>query len=135
MITNSKAILSLTFAMSIGFILSDSVIRIASAEFVSVPSNYVYDTSGRSGPVARHDYCTNSPDEFPNPAGANADFRGPCARHDLCYDSPTDKKVCDVRLLQDMRKNCADKYGSFNPARYACYNTASIYFAAVVAAS
>ncbi len=131
MITKFKAIL--TFAIAIGFTLTDSVSQMASAaDFVGVPSNYIYDTSRRSGPVKRHDYCTSSPDEFPAPVGGNANFRGPCARHDLCYDSPTDKKLCDARLLVDMRTNCADKYNAFNPNRYACYKTAEIYFAAVV---
>lgn len=134
MITNSKTVLALTLAISSGFTLIDSITHVASAKSVGVPSNYVYDTSGRSGPVARHDYCTNSPDEFPNPVGTNADFRGPCARHDLCYDSSTDKKKCDVRLLQDMLTNCKSEYGALNPIRYSCYDTAKIYFAAVVAA-
>jgi hypothetical protein len=134
MIANSKTVLNLTFAITIGFTLMDSVSRTALAEFVDVPSNYVYDTSGRSGPVRLHDYCSISPDEFPTPIGRNADFRGPCARHDLCYDSSTDKKVCDVRLLQDMYKNCNDAYGRFNPYRPACYATANEYFKVVVIA-
>ncbi|MBD1825663.1 hypothetical protein H6F51_24660 [Cyanobacteria bacterium FACHB-DQ100] len=134
MITNSKTVLALTFVISSGFTLIDSVMHVASAGFIGVPSNYVYDTSGRSGPVSRHDYCTNSPDEFPNPFGSNADFRGPCARHDLCYDSPTDKKKCDVRLLQDMYTNCKNEYGPFNPVRHSCLKTAGIYFKAVVIA-
>lgn len=77
---------------------SDDVGTTAQAQsaFVSVPSEYVYDPSGRSGPVALHDYCTSSPDEFPA-VGANASFRGPCARHDLCYGTSTDKRTCDWR--------------------------------------
>jgi hypothetical protein len=105
----------------------------AGERFVSVPSNYVYDTSGRSGKVTLHDYCTKSPDEFPNPFGKNADFRGPCARHDMCYSGSTDEKVCDARLWRDMISNCKYTYGFFNPTRRACYRTAAIYFAVVVA--
>jgi hypothetical protein len=98
---------------------------------VTVPSNYIYNPKLGS----LHDYCTSSPDEFPNPIGANADFRGPCARHDLCYGSSTDKKVCDANLLRDMRTNCEYYYSWYNPVRQSCYNTAYIYFLAVVAAS
>lgn len=134
MTTTSKTVLISTLAITIGLTMMDSVTKVASAEFVDVPSNYVYDTSGRSGPVARHDYCTSSPDEFPTPIGSNADFRGPCARHDLCYDSSTDKKVCDASLFANMLKNCANEYGFFNPYRAACFNTANLYFTAVVAA-
>lgn len=99
--------------------------------FVSVPSNYVYNPALGS----LHDYCTNSPDEFPAPFGANADFRGPCARHDLCYAGSTSEFTCDNGLRSDMRTNCAYTYGSTNPNRYACYATADIYWAAVVIAT
>jgi hypothetical protein len=127
-------------ALAIGSLLLGALmpIRIAQAndaKFVSVPSNYVYDTSGRSGRVSLHDYCTKSPDEFPNPIGKNASFRGPCARHDMCYSGSTDKKKCDARLWLDMRSNCKYTYRAFvSPTRSACYRTAEIYFAAVVAA-
>jgi hypothetical protein len=111
------------------------VAQAGDAKFVSVPSNYKYDTSGRSGPVARHDYCTKSPDEFPNPIGKNADFRGPCARHDMCYDISPGSKKCDAQLWLDLRSNCKYTYNNFiSPTRNACYKTAAIYFAAVVAA-
>ena len=90
--------------------------RALASDFVSVPGNYVYNP--KLGPL--HDYCTSSPDEFPNPVGKNADFRGPCAKHDLCYGSHTDKKKCDVQLLKDMRTNCAHAYGAFNPTRGLC---------------
>lgn len=99
--------------------------------FVSVPSNYVYNPALGS----LHDYCTSSPDEFPAPFGANADFRGPCARHDLCYAGSTSEFTCDNGLRSDMRTNCAYTYGSTNPNRYACYATADIYWAAVVIAT
>lgn len=101
------------------------------AAYVGVPSNYVYNPA--LGDL--HDYCTSSPDEFPNPAGANANFRGPCARHDLCYASSTSKFTCDNRLLADMQSNCSYSYAWYNPARPACYATADIYWTAVVAAS
>lgn len=130
MIINLKAFS--TFVIAIGIVLTESVNKVALAGYVDVPSNYVYDTSGRSGPVTLHDYCSYSPDEFPSPVGGNVSFQGPCARHDLCYDSRTDKKQCDARLLQDMYENCEDKYGKFNPNRQACKATARGYFAAVV---
>src|ERR1041385_8356576 len=47
-----------------------------SGSFVTIPPNYVYKPA--LGPL--HDYCTDSPDKFPNPIGRDADFRGPCAR-------------------------------------------------------
>lgn len=98
--------------------------------FVSVPSHYVYNPALG----ALHDYCTASPDEFPNPFGSNADFRGPCARHDLCYAGSTSEFTCDNRLWSDMMENCSHEYGWQNPVRYACYDTADIYWAAVVIA-
>jgi hypothetical protein len=117
-----------------GLLVPVGIAHAGGAKFVSVPSNYIYDTSGRSGKVSLHDYCTMSPDEFPNPIGKNADFRGPCARHDLCYGSSTDKKKCDAQLWLDLRSNCKYTYPSFiSPTRTACYRTAAIYFAAVVA--
>lgn len=101
------------------------------ASKVTVPSNYVYNPKLGS----LHDYCTDSPDEYPNPYGDNADFRGPCARHDLCYGSHTDKKVCDVNLFRDMSTNCEYYYSWYNPVRYSCLDTAAIYFAVVVVAT
>lgn len=104
------------------------------AGYVGVPSNYIYNPSMQ--PTALHDYCTKSPDEFPNPFGANANFRGPCARHDLCYGGGvTSKFTCDNRLLADMRSNCAYTYAWYNPVRGTCYDTASIYWAVVVVAN
>lgn len=103
----------------------------AAGAFVSVPSNYVYNPALGS----LHDYGTSSPDEFPAPFGANANFRGPCARHDLCYAGSTSEFTCDNGLRSDMRTNCAYTYGSTNPNRYACYSTADIYGAAVVIAT
>jgi hypothetical protein len=117
-----------------GVLMPISIAQANDAKYVSVPSNYVYDTSGRSRPISHHDYCTKSPDEFPNPIGKNASFRGPCARHDMCYGSSTDKKKCDAQLWLDMRSNCKYTYSSFiSPTRKACYKTAATYLAVVVA--
>jgi hypothetical protein len=129
----SSAVVSLPVLF--GLLMSMGIAQADDTKFVSIPSDYKYDTSGRLRPISHHDYCTKSPDEFPNPIGKNADFRGPCARHDMCYDSSTDKKECDVQLLLDMRSNCKYTYsGSISPTRTTCYKTAEIYFAAVVAA-
>lgn len=98
--------------------------------FVSVPSNYVYNPALG----ALHDYCTASPDQFPNPFGPNADFRGPCARHDMCYEGTTSEFTCDNRLYSDMIDNCEYTYAWYDPVRYACFDTAAIYWAAVVVA-
>jgi hypothetical protein len=95
---------------------------------VTVPSNYVYNPA--LGYL--HDYCTDSPDEFPAPAAPNADFRGPCARHDLCYAGSTDQFVCDNALRKDMYTNCTYYYSSFSVLRPLCKATADIYWAAVV---
>jgi hypothetical protein len=131
--TISSAVVSVSLLL--GGLMPIGIAQANDAKYVSVPSNYVYDTSGRSGRVSLHDYCTKSPDEFPNPIGKNASFRGPCARHDLCYSGSTDKKKCDARLWLDMRSNCKYTYNSLiSPTRNACYKTAAIYFAAVVAA-
>lgn len=100
------------------------------SDFVSVPSNYVYDPELGS----LHDYCTSSPDEFPGPFADNADFRGPCARHDLCYAGTASEFTCDNSLWSDMRTNCAYVYSWYNPLRETCYTTADIYWAAVVVA-
>ncbi|WP_432995247.1 phospholipase A2 [Dactylosporangium sp. CA-233914] len=95
------------------------------ASFVSIPSNYVYNPSLGN----LHDYCTSSPDSF-----LSADFRGPCARHDLCYEAPGNhKSACDNALLADLNSNCDDAYGSLNPVRYACRETAAEYWVAVTA--
>ncbi len=102
----------------------------AAAAFVSIPSNYVYNTN--LAPVARHDYCTSSPDSY-----FSADFRGPCARHDLCYDradaSGTNYTACNTALRNDLKTNCAYAY-SAGTALTTCNATADIYWAAVTAA-
>lgn len=101
----------------------------AASTYVGIPSNYVYNPS--LGVL--HDYCTASPDEFPAPFAANANFRGPCAKHDLCYAGSTSEFTCDNRLWSDMVTNCQYYYGSLNPLRYQCINTAHVYWASVVA--
>ena len=99
--------------------------------FVTVPSNYVYDTNLE--PVARHDYCTSSPDSY-----FAADFRGPCARHDLCYDAAdragTSYTACNSALRTDLKTNCAYAYGTSGTGYSTCAATADIYWAAVTAA-
>ena len=104
----------------------------AASTYIPVPSHYVYNPS--LGAV--HDYCTSSPDEYPSPVGGNANFRGPCARHDLCYGSPgSDHLWCDNQLYNHMMINCSYAYQHIlDPNRNGCYNTAAIYWAAVVAA-
>lgn len=99
--------------------------------FVGVPSNYVYNPS--LSPWWAHDYCSWSPDEYPNPFGVNANFRGPCSRHDLCYQSGTSLFTCDNRFLDNLVSNCRHFYGWANPVRYSCVNAAGNYYAAVVA--
>lgn len=103
--------------------------RAAAKPFVGIPSNYVYNPKLGS----LHDYCSYSPDEFRNPFGANANFRGPCARHDMCYGGKkTSEFTCDNRLRSDMFTNCNYQYGTFNPTRLACRDTANVYWTAVV---
>jgi hypothetical protein len=72
-----------------------------------------------------HDYCTKSPDTY-----GPASFRGPCARHDLCIEFKLglDRDYCDHWLKDNMRVNCRNAFGKYNPDRYGCYNRASIYF-------
>ncbi|GGF43968.1 phospholipase A2 [Williamsia phyllosphaerae] len=102
----------------------------SAAAFVGIPSNYVYNTN--LAPVARHDYCTSSPDSY-----FAADFRGPCARHDLCYDradaSGSSYTACNSALRTDLKTNCAYAYGA-GTALTTCNATADIYWAAVTAA-
>ncbi len=97
------------------------------AAFVGIPSNYVYNP--RRGSL--HDYCTKSPDEFPNPVGANANFRGPCARHDMCLEARRPSQGCNNALWSDMVTNCRYTYGVLNPIRQQCINTAHVYWVAV----
>jgi hypothetical protein len=62
----TKVLLAIGSLSVLSGLLMPMGIAQAGERFVSVPSNYVYDTSGRSGKVSLHDYCTKSPDEFPN---------------------------------------------------------------------
>lgn len=101
---------------------------------ITVPPGYIYDP--RRG--ALHDYCTNSPDQFPAP-GENADFSGACARHDMCYErtSRSNKngmRTCDSNLRNDLMRVCEAVYTSnFDPRRNSCRTTALGYYNAVVA--
>lgn len=99
------------------------------ATFVTVPSNYVYNP--RLGTL--HDYCTKSPDEFPNPVGKNANFRGPCARHDMCLEARRPTQGCHNALWANLVSNCNYTYGALNPIRGQCHRTAHIYWVAVTA--
>lgn len=103
-----------------------------SKAYVGVPSNYIYNLNHPRRTL--HDYCTKSPDEFPNPVGTNASFRGPCARHDMCFENRTYSRfTCNSNLRANMRSNCAYYYAWYSPVRAACYDTADIYWVAVTA--
>jgi hypothetical protein len=108
----------------------DEAKKETSAPFVTIPPNYVYRKDDKSG---LHDYCTDSPDKYPNPFGKNADFRGPCARHDLCLEAKTTPATCHERLRNDLITNCKQTYGRWNPVRVSCIETALVYWAAVTA--
>lgn len=100
--------------------------------YVGIPSNYVYNLNHPRRTL--HDYCTKSPDEFPNPVGANANFRGPCARHDMCFEQrQASQFTCNNRLWSDLKSNCEYTYAWYNPTRQACISTANVYWAAVTA--
>ena len=72
------------------------------ADYVSVPSNYVYNPDGPNKTL--HDYCSYSPDSW-----GKANFRGPCARHDMCiqYHQRANRAACDSALFSDLRTNCS----------------------------
>ncbi len=100
--------------------------------YVGIPSNYIYNLNHVRKTL--HDYCTKSPDEFPNPVGANANFRGPCARHDMCFENRSSSQyTCNNNLRTNMRSNCEYTYAWYNPVRAACYDTANVYWIAVTA--
>ena len=100
--------------------------------YVGVPSNYIYNLNHVRKTL--HDYCTKSPDEFPNPIGANANFRGPCARHDMCFENRSSSQyTCNNNLRSNMRSNCEYQYAWYSPTRGVCYDTANIYWIAVTA--
>lgn len=101
------------------------------ASIVKVPSNYIYNPSRGS----LHDYCTKSPDGFPNPFGKNAPFHGPCAIHDMCIErAGYHNRACDAPLKNNMKANCRATYGA-GSVRTSCEATANVYYAAVTAAS
>lgn len=100
--------------------------------YVGIPSNYVYNLNHPRKTL--HDYCTKSPDEFPNPVGANANFRGPCARHDMCFEQrQASQFTCNNRLWSNLVSNCEHTYAWYNPVRQSCINTAHVYWIAVTA--
>lgn len=100
--------------------------------YVGIPSNYVYNLNHPRKTL--HDYCTKSPDEFPNPVGANANFRGPCARHDMCFEQrQASQFTCNNRLWSNLVSNCEHYYAWYNPVRQSCVNTAHVYWIAVTA--
>jgi hypothetical protein len=105
----------------------------ASAKHITIPGNYVYNPNAKKQRTL-HDYCTKSPDSFPNPVGKNADFRGPCARHDMCIQYKQHKRsTCDANLLANMRSECNWTYSGIlkTPIRSACNRTAAVYWAVV----
>lgn len=98
---------------------------------VVVPTSYCYDpdTTNHTG---WHDYCTHAPDQYTSLLGT-ADFRGPCARHDMCLQSSHSHSKCDGPLLSNLKQNCKQRFGTFNPARYDCETVAYTYYLAIKA--
>lgn len=97
------------------------------ASLIGVPRNYVYNPKLGS----LHDYCTKSPDEFPNPFGKNADFRGPCALHDMCYERKgCASRSCDASLKSNLKNNCRATYSN-GPTLASCLATAEVYWGVV----
>lgn len=122
---------------------------------VSIPSGYDYKGPNSGETLA--DFCTNSPDQFPNPVGKNADFRGACARHDLCYSGAKEiswgetfgwtrdnervtkpqaarYRHCNSRLGTDMNTVCRNVYSESYKTQFYCIDTAAVYETAVTAA-
>lgn len=102
---------------------------------VPIPDDYIYDTSLE--PVGRHDYCTNSADEFPSP-GVNAKFQGACAVHDMCMDDADDRGIsyakCNTELRDNMKESCRVVYETaWDARRLGCYDFGDGYFIAVQA--
>lgn len=108
---------------------------------ITIPNTYDYwgclNVEDRPDPSAygRHDYCTNSADEFPNPLGTNAEFSGACARHDMCMDAMdsagTGYGPCHPVFYDQLFTICVENYGPWNPVRTACVDTAKTYWVAV----
>ncbi|MGI8415753.1 MAG: hypothetical protein ACR2P2_06000 [Nakamurella sp.] len=93
---------------------------------VVVPKSYCYDPS-TSNHTGWHDYCTHSPDQY-NGIGGTADFRGPCARHDMCLQAGHSHGTCDGPLLSNLKQNCKQRFGTFDPRRYDCEKVAYEYY-------
>lgn len=83
-----------------------------------------FAASGIRVAAARPDYCTRSPETVMGVA-----FWKACKNHDVCYSkkSTTDRKTCDARMRSHMHSLCNDKYGKWNPKRYACREAADVY--------
>lgn len=100
---------------------------------VVVPTSYCYDPSTTTH-TAWHDYCTHSPDQYsalPGGYGGTADFRGPCARHDMCLQAGYSHSTCDGPLLNNLKTNCKQRFGTFDPRRYDCEQVAYQYYLAI----
>jgi hypothetical protein len=68
------------------------------------------------------------PDRFPG----GIDFTGPCSQHDACYGTPCfDKKMCDDKFLQDMKKVCHSAAMRNPGVLPGCLLLADIYYRAV----
>lgn len=125
-LSKSLAVIGLAGVM----VLAGVVAPASAADFVSVPSRYVYNPN-TSYQTTLHDYCTKSPDEF-RTYGTNASFRGPCARHDLCImDRQVARSTCDSRFRSNLLQQCEHYYGTFDPRRPACKSTALVYYGVV----
>lgn len=107
---------------------------------ITIPQDYDYwacfEESKHWEGIGRHDYCTNSPDQFPSP-GQNAEFSGGCARHDMCMDTMDEMGLgygsCNKQLHRDMETICTNVYGSFDPRRHGCRDFKETYWTAVTA--
>ena len=105
---------------------------------VTIPSEYDYwaciDGSKDWVGIGRHDYCTNSPDQFPSP-GQNAEFSGGCARHDICMDEMDRIGIgygsCNNKLWRDMETICTNVYSGPDPRRYGCRDFRDTYWVVV----
>ncbi len=104
---------------------------------ISIPASYDYwgcfkkEASPDPSSFSRHDYCTQSPDQFPSP-GKNAEFSGACSRHDICYDNADAQRSgygpCNSNLFDNMVTICAANYGLWDPRHATCMNTAGVYW-------
>ncbi|WP_126268762.1 hypothetical protein [Corynebacterium alimapuense] len=104
---------------------------------ISIPASYDYwgcfkkEASPDPSSFSRHDYCTQSPDQFPSP-GKNAEFSGACSKHDICYDNTDAQRSgygpCNSNLFDNMVTICAANYGLWDPRHATCMNTAGVYW-------